>query len=218
MAAWPRGASRRAPGRLIARLHLVTDDVVLRDPGFLNSATQIIHRLGDRVAVHVRSPSLPAAQLYQLAIQLHDLNSNTPIIINDRIDVALASGAAGVQLGARSIAVSEARPLLTGKFIGYSAHDVAEAKAAAGEGADWLFAGTIYPTATHPGVPPAGPNLLRECAATCRIPVLAIGGITAERVPEVRAAGAYGVAIIRAVWSAADPVQAAEQFARLLEL
>ena len=217
MAARSRRASRRAPGHLIPRLHLVTNDVVLQQPAFFNSATQIIDRLADRVALHIRGASTTAALRYDLAVRLRDQNDAAPIIINDRVDIALAANAHGVQLGARSIEVRDARRLLGKKWIGYSAHDAAEAANAVAEGADWIFAGSIYPTATHPDAAPAGPALITGCARSCVAPILAIGGITAERVAEVRAAGAYGVAVIRAVWSARDPVQAAEQFARLLE-
>jgi thiazole tautomerase (transcriptional regulator TenI) len=199
MAARSRRASGRAPEHLIPRLHLVTDDVVLQQPAFFNSAFQIIDRLADRVALHIRGSSTTAAQLYDLATRLRESNEATPIIINDRIDIALASHAQGVQLGARSIEIRDARRLLGKKWVGYSAHDAAEATNAAAEGADWIFAGSIYPTATHPNAVPAGPALITGCARGCEVPILAIGGITAERVQEVRAAGAYGVAVIRAV-------------------
>jgi thiamine-phosphate diphosphorylase len=87
-------------------------------------------------------------------------------------------------------------------------HSLAEAAEASAEGADFLMVGTVYPTETHPGVTAGGLDLV-EAAAGLGRPVIAIGGITPERAPEVRRAGAYGVAVIRAAWHADDPARAA---------
>jgi thiamine-phosphate diphosphorylase len=103
------------------------------------------------------------------------------------------------------------------RTIGYSAHSEREAAAAETDGADFILAGSIYATRTHPGHEAGGIPLLERMVATCSIPVLAIGGVTAGRVPELLRTGAYGVAVIRAVWDAADPVKAAEQLGRALE-
>ena len=88
-----------------------------------------------------------------------------------------------------------------------SVHSIDEARVAVGEGADFLVVGSIYETPSHPGRTGVGTGLLREAARLGR-PVIAIGGITAERVPELKAAGAYGVAAIRALWQADDPAAA----------
>ena len=80
------------------------------------------------------------------------------------------------------------------------------------EGVDYLVAGSVYETASHPGASPAGLELI-ERLSLMELPIIAIGGVTLERVPEVRRAGADGVAVIRAVWNAADPVQAAARLA-----
>jgi thiamine-phosphate diphosphorylase len=139
------------------------------------------------------------------------------LVVNDRVDIALAARADAVQLGARSLPIPAVRAM-GGLTIGYSAHSAAEAAAAERDGADFVFAGSIYPTASHPGIMPGGLALLEATVAACAIPVLAIGGMTHERVPGVLEMGAHGVAVISAVWHAADPVLAAEQFAKLLEL
>jgi thiamine-phosphate diphosphorylase len=203
---------------LIPRLHIVTDDAVLTHTSFLPTAHRLFQSLKEQVALHIRGHALPARVLYDVAAELagaaHD--SGALLIVNDRVDVARAAGVAAVQLGARSLPIADARALLgAGAPIGYSAHSAEEAGKAVAEGADWLLVGSIYDTASHPGQKPAGLALIRE-SATSDNPVLAIGGITAERVGEVRGAGAYGVALIRAIWHAPDPVQAAEQFAKLL--
>jgi thiazole tautomerase (transcriptional regulator TenI) len=140
------------------------------------------------------------------------------VLVNDRVDVAITAPAHGVQLGVRSLPVGVVREISPGLLIGYSAHGAAECAGAERDGADFVFAGSIYPTESHPGARAGGLALLQNCVAACRMPVLAIGGVIPGRVAEVREAGAHGVAVIRAVWNAADPVQAAEQFAKLLNV
>ena len=100
--------------------------------------------------------------------------------------------------------MSAARRLATTWWIGKSVHDLAGAEAARAEGADYLLVGPVYATATHPGRPPIGLDTVSRIARL-DLPVIAIGGIDAERAREVKAAGAYGVAAIRALWDAADP-------------
>jgi thiamine-phosphate pyrophosphorylase len=117
--------------------------------------------------------------------------------VNDRLDVALAAGAAGVHLRGDSVAPSRVRKIVPAGFIvGRSVHSVAEAMAAAPD-VDYLIAGTIWPS---PSKPPdraaAGPGLLRRIARSAGVPVLAIGGVTLERMPEIASAGAAGAAAI----------------------
>ena len=199
---------------MIPRLHLVTNDAVAERADFVVQARAIAAALERDVAIHLRAHELSARSLFELAAALVP---GVPVLfVNDRADVALAAGVRGVHLGARSLPVAVVRRLLPEASIGYSAHSAAESARAEAEGANFVFAGSIYPTASHPGAPAAGVAFLRKCAAACRIPVLAIGGVTAERVAEVREAGAYGVAVISAVWDAPDPVQAALNLARML--
>jgi thiamine-phosphate diphosphorylase len=108
--------------------------------------------------------------------------------------------------------VTEARRLLgPNRLIGASVHSVAAARAAEVAGTDYLIAGTIFPSPSHPGGPVAGPDLLRRVRADVRIPLLAIGGITAAHAPEALAAGADGLAVISAILSAPDPGLAAQR-------
>lgn len=133
------------------------------------------------------------------------------LVVNDRVDVALAAGADGVQLGARSLSVEDGRSLAGASLrIGASVHAADEARAV-GAGADWLLAGTLWPTPSHPGRAGAGVALLREVAAL-GMPVVAIGGVSAERAAEARRAGAAGVAALRGLWDAADPARAVERY------
>jgi thiamine-phosphate pyrophosphorylase len=134
-------------------------------------------------------------------------------VIRDRVDVALAAAAFGVELGEKSLPAHRVRRFAGDRLcVGRSVHDQAGAARAAAEGADWLLYGHVYPTAAKREEPPrglSGLNGLREAvAAAAPTPVLAIGGIDAERVSEVLAAGARGAAVIGAVARAADPVAA----------
>jgi thiamine-phosphate diphosphorylase len=145
---------------------------------------------------------------YELALRLSVLPSS--LFVNDRLDVALAVPTAGIQLGHGGVPVSAARALNPQWWIGKSVHDLAEADAARAEGADYLVVGPVYASATHPDRPAIGLECLRATVAL-GLPVMAIGGITLERVRAVRAAGAYGIAAIRALWDAAEPADAARR-------
>jgi thiamine-phosphate diphosphorylase len=132
--------------------------------------------------------------------------------VNDRLDVALAVPSAGVQLGHGGLPVDAARALNPLWWIGRSVHDLAEAEAARTEGADYLVVGPVFATASHPGRPELGLQALKKIVAVAgELPVIAIGGISAERVEAVRGSGAYGVAAIRAFWDDADPAEAARR-------
>jgi thiamine-phosphate pyrophosphorylase len=151
--------------------------------------------------VQIREPDLPAAELYEVVRHAVATvsGSTTRIIVNERLDVALAAGAHGVHLRGTSFDASRARQAAGPEFlIGRSVHNVDEALAAEGGGGlDYLIFGTIFSTTSKPeGHPLAGPEALREAAAACRVPVLGIGGITLGNVDRVAATGAAGIAAI----------------------
>jgi thiamine-phosphate pyrophosphorylase len=205
---------------LIPRLHLVTDDAVLQQDNFIPLATELLLVLQRRAALHIRARHVSAAALFALVSELKPRADTVGALlaVNDRVDVALTASARAVQLGTGSLPVATVRAMGGPRLaIGYSAHAADEAAAAERDGADFVFAGSIYDTASHPLITPAGLTLLVACVGRCSIPVLAIGGVTAERVPDVLRTGAYGAAVIRAVWHARDPVQAADELAKLLE-
>jgi thiamine-phosphate diphosphorylase len=129
------------------------------------------------------------------------------VFVSARPDIAAAVGAHGVQLATDDLTPAAARRILPQGWIGCSVHSRDEAVAAIDLEADFLVVGNIYQTTSHPGRPAAGLTLVRATADLGR-PVIAIGGITADRVPEVKAAGAYGVAAIGALWEAPDPAAA----------
>lgn len=168
-------------------------------------------RRGGAVGIQVREPRLSGRALLDLARALR-----TPfppgkglLLVNDRLDVALASGADGVQLGWRSFDPRSARSLLgPGRLLGVSTHSLEEVRAA--EGADFLIFGPIHETPSKRGLLPArGIEGIRRAVSATSLPVVAIGGIDPPRARECARAGASGVACIGAFFSARDPEAAA---------
>jgi thiamine-phosphate diphosphorylase len=200
-------------------LHIVTNDAVLASAAFA-AAADILACCGPRVALHLRGHATPASRLFQHGEQLAAaaLRSGSCLLVNDRVDVAMAVRADGVQLGVRSLAVRDVRMLLgAGARIGYSAHGALEAEHAGLDGADFVLLGTIYPSPSHAGMGSVGVEAIPGSAARAGVPIVAIGGITPGRVPYVVAAGAYGVAVLAGVWDAPDPAAAAADYLAALE-
>jgi thiamine-phosphate diphosphorylase len=190
------------------------DDAVATRGDFVARAGEVLAAGGGDVALHLRAPAASGRHMFDLAERLMEMAraSGSLLIVNDRADVAMAAGAHGVQLGARSLAVADARKLVgDARLVGASVHSVDEAREAVAAGADWLLAGTIYETASHPGRGGAGVGLIEEMAALGP-PVVAIGGVAPERVPELRSAGAAGVAAVRGVWDAPSPADAVRRY------
>ncbi len=132
---------------------------------------------------------------------------NIPLVINDRLDIALATNASGVHLGQTDLPLSVARKLLgADKLIGATASTLEQAKRAEMEGADYVGFGHIFPTQTKiKTTPPVGLVALREVCQQLNIPVVAIGGIDAKNVDEVCQAGVSGVAIVSAICASPTP-------------
>jgi thiamine-phosphate pyrophosphorylase len=164
---------------------------------------------GSAVALHARARGQSAKKLAAGALRLITLARppEAAVFVSGRPDLAAAIGAHGVQLARDDLPPTDARRVFVSGWIGRSVHGSDEAAEAVAEGADFLVVGSIYETASHPEQPAMGLSLIREVAGLGR-PVIAIGGITPERVAEVKAAGAYGVAAIRALWHAQDPAAA----------
>lgn len=214
------GVNRGSVARGLPRLHAITDDAVLASADFGKRAPALLDACGGALALHLRGHATRSATLFGLARSLRPVaeRSGALLVVNDRVDVALAAGLDGVQLGRRSLPVEAARALLgAGACIGYSAHGAGEAGAAADAGADWLLVGTIYETRSHAGEPGAGVGRIRGVVAAVDVPVFAIGGITPERVAAVRGAGAYGVAVLGGIWHEGDGVAAARRYLAALE-
>jgi thiamine-phosphate diphosphorylase len=205
-----------APRSALPRLHVATDDSMLRRGGWESRAVDVIEAGGPEVCLHLRGPRTDGATLHALAAGLipHARRSGALLSVNDRLDVALAVGAEGVHLGERSLPVRVARELLgTRTWLGRSCHDAPDIAASRREGADYAFLGTIFRTPTHPETEGMGlEGLVASVTGSGTFPVVGIGGIDPERVPDVLAAGAYGVAVIRGVWSARDPTRAVHRY------
>jgi thiamine-phosphate pyrophosphorylase len=131
------------------------------------------------------------------------------LVVNDRLDVAMAADADGVHLGQGDLPLAAARSLWPGRIVGRSTHSLAQALAAEREGADYVGVGPVFATPTKPGRAAVGLSLLGSAAMALRIPWFAIGGVDASTVSAVVAAGARRVAVVRAVCDAADVAAAA---------
>jgi thiamine-phosphate pyrophosphorylase len=145
--------------------------------------------------LQLRAPGMSARELEANALELV-ASSPVPVLISSRCDVALAAGAAGVNLPERDISVGDARLLLGQRLIGRSVHSLQGAREAEEDGADFVLFGPVWASRSHADSVPTGIDALREVAAALGIPVLAIGGVTEERVAECDAAGAAGYAAI----------------------
>jgi thiamine-phosphate pyrophosphorylase len=196
-------------------LYLITDRRQVPGGDLVTSVRAALE--GGVRAVQLREKDLPAAALYPLARELREITRRygARLLINDCIDVALASGADGVHLGGHSLPTATARRLLgQGALIGVSTHSEAEAAQAARDGADFVTFGPVYftPSKASYGAPLGLERL--AAAAASPLPVFALGGVTPERCAEVLAKGAAGAALISAILADPDPAAAA---ARCLE-
>ena len=169
--------------------------------------------------VQLRAKELPGGRMVTLAEQLKQaIGGRAVLLVNERVDISIATGADGVQLGEEALPVTTARRLLPDDtLIGRSVHSVDGAVDAFANGADFLVVGTMFATGSHPGAVPAGPGLMREVSRHCNVPLIGIGGITAGNLAEVVSAGASGVAVIRSILSAPDPQSAAAALKLSLE-
>jgi thiamine-phosphate pyrophosphorylase len=173
--------------------YYITDRTQLRAGTLLEN---IARRMAEGIElIQLRERDLPASELYVLLQAVRQLPNphGTKILVNDRIDVALTTGAAGVHLRGKSVAPSRIRATAPDDFlIGVSCHTVEEVRRAADEGASFAVLAPIYAT---PGQgSPLGLEQLRQASRVARIPVLALGGVTAQRTQECLDAGAAGIA------------------------
>jgi thiamine-phosphate pyrophosphorylase len=167
---------------------------------------------GGITAVLVRRPRAPAREVFEITRQLRPATRRLgcPLLVSDRADVALAADADGVHLGARSLPLAAARRILRpGMLLGRSVHNLDECGQAEDGGADYLFLGPVFETASHPGEPPLGLDAFREAVLRAKVPVVAIGGVDASNVGRIAGAGGKGCAAISAFEGAADPAETA---------
>lgn len=186
-------------------IYLVTDDGCLQGRALIDCVRVALE--GGVTLVQYRAKTASSAEMYAEALQLKALcdSFNVPLIINDRLDIAMAVGAAGVHLGQDDLPCAAARKLLGEDYIiGVSAHNPAEAKAALQSGADYLGCGAVFGTATKADVKKLGTEGLTAICREKGLPVVGIGGVTADNYREVRAAGADGAAIVSGILAQPD--------------
>ena len=216
-----RGAVFRSglrDGRL-PRLHVIAGDEELAAPGFRDGLVGLVGVGGGRLAVHLRARGMPAARLYEVAKGAVEVGrtGGTLVVVNDRVDVALAVGAGGVHLREDSMGPREVRGVVgEGLLVGRSIHVPEQAAALAVGGVDYLVLGSVYETASHPGGRPIGVGAVAAAAATVDVPVLAIGGVGVGEVSGLLAPGAYGVVVKSGVWGADDPARAVTRYLEVL--
>lgn len=193
---------------MIGRLHVLTDarggDAALRAVAAAVGAGAPV--------VQVRQKDCTDRVLYEFAAAVAAIcaSAGATCIVNDRVDVALAVGAAGTHLGADDLPVAAVRRVAgPDHLIGGTARHPQQARDLVSAGADYLGVGPAYPTTTKSGLPdPIGLAGVAAVAGAVQVPVIAISGVTAERVPDLLAAGAWGVAVVGAVSAASDPAAA----------
>ncbi len=198
---------------LTFRLYLITDRAATPRP--LADVVEECLGAGLR-AVQLREKDLPVRELYGVARTLRESTRRhgAALVVNDRMDVALAVGADGVQRTEHSLPVASLRALAAPPFlVGASVHAVAEAEAAEAAGADFIVFGPVYDTASKRRYgPPQGLDALARVTSSVRGPVIAVGGVTPARVHECLSAGAAGVAVIGAIMSAERPAERVKAF------
>lgn len=199
-------------------IYLVTDDGCLQGRALLDCVREALE--GGVTLVQYRAKTASSAEMYAEALQLKALcdSFKVPLIINDRLDIAMAVGAAGVHLGQDDLPCAVARRILGEEYlIGVSAHNPTEAKAALQSGADYLGCGAVFGTATKADVQKLGTEGLAAICKAKGLPVVGIGGVTANNYREVRAAGADGAAIVSGILAQPDIRTTVEAIAKVSE-
>ena len=201
------------------RLYLVTDRYQTCGRPLVNVVRQALD--GGVRAVQLREKDLSSADLYRLAMEIRRLTTEygARLIINDRMDIAQAVDADGVQIGVSSLPVAVVRQVLgRGKIIGYSAHAVDEAVRAQANGADFVTFGPVYPTPSKAVYgEPCGVNKLSDAVSALEIPVIGLGGISESNAIVALSANIMGIAVISAIMAVADSRAAASSLLKKIE-
>ena len=191
-------------------LYLVTDksDDVEK---FLNTIEEAIK--GGVTVVQIREKTAETLDFYNLALKVKEITTkyNVPLIINDRVDVALAIDAEGVHVGQSDMPCDVTRKLIgDDKILGVSASTIDEAKKAQKDGADYIGSGAVFPTATKDDAPSITKQDLKDVVDSINIPVVAIGGITLENASQLKDTGIAGLSVVSAIMSAENPKKASQ--------
>ncbi len=202
------------------RLYLVTDQPSLQGRGLLDVVMAAVR--GGVTCVQLREKALGTRDFLALAEALvqHLLPLQVPLIINDRVDIALACGAQGVHLGQSDMPVDQARRLLPPEvFIGWSVETADDVASAAHLPVDYLGVSPVFATPTKTDtLAPWGLDGLARVRSSTALPLVAIGGINANNARKVMQAGADGLAVVSAICAAPDPQQAAAQLREIIDV
>ncbi len=192
-------------------LYLVTDnsDDVEK---FLNTIEEGIK--GGVTVVQIREKTADTLDFYNLALQVKEITKkyDIPLIINDRVDVALAIDADGVHVGQSDMPCDITRKLIgPDKILGVSAATIDEAKKAEIDGADYIGTGAVFPTKTKDDAPSVTKQELKEIVESINIPVVAIGGITLDNANQLTDTGIAGLSVVSAIMSSENPKKSSEK-------
>ena len=193
-------------------VYLVTDRRNKTDEEFLNIIEEAIK--GGTTIVQLREKTASTKEFYDLALKVKEITSryDVPLLINDRIDIALAVDSEGVHIGQDDMPAGIAREIIgEDKILGVSASTVEEAKKAEIDSADYIGSGAVFPTATKDDADSVSEEELKEIVESIDIPVVAIGGITIENAHTLKASGIAGFSVVSAIMSAEDPKEASEK-------
>lgn len=202
--------------KLDLSLYLVTDKRNKTDDEFLEIIEEAIK--GGTTVVQIREKEGETLDFYNLALKVKEITSkyNVPLIVNDRIDVALAIKSEGVHIGQTDMPADVARSLIGDEMIlGVSASTVKEARKAEKDGADYIGTGAVFPTATKDDAPSITKDDLKEVTASINIPTVAIGGITLENANELAGTGIAGISVVSAIMNSKDPKIASENLLKI---
>lgn len=164
--------------------------------------------------LQLREKTATTRDVYQLALRIKPIarQYNVPLLINDRLDIALAVDADGVHVGQEDLPVAVVRRLIgPDKILGATAATVAAAQTAEREGADYIGSGAMFPTLTKPGKQVLPLNVLAQIKQAVQVPVVAIGGITADNLMTLKITGVDGLAVVSAIMDSADPAAATQE-------
>ena len=197
-------------------LYLVTDRELLGKRDLVDSIEQAIQ--GGVTLVQLREKSVSTLEFLQLALRVKEITSryHIPLIINDRLDIALAVDAEGLHVGQDDLPMLKARALFPNKIIGVSASTLAEAILAQEQGADYLGVGAIFSTTTKTDAPEVSLEQLKLINKSVTIPVVAIGGIKKENLEQVMATGIDGVSVVSAILAEKNILEATKQLKQLM--
>lgn len=198
-------------------LYLVTDRSILKSRDFYKAVEDALK--GGTTLVQLREKDLSSLEFFRLAVQLKELvhSYNVPLIINDRLDIALAVDADGLHIGQDDLPLEIARELLgPDKILGYSVANIEQALYGQKHGADYLGAGTVYPTGSKADANnPIGLQALKSIKESVNIPVVGIGGIGMDNIEDVKKTGIDGVSVISAILGQEDIEGAARSLVKL---